>query len=139
MLRSPCAIPLPRNAPWNLAGKINVPFRVALPTYGYLLAFDKSGKFIGLSAEGPNKSWPVDVQLREVRTDPLEMARLVQFWATNRPSTLRGIIWYRFPTIVDNFNWHWKTLGAIVASRFPRESFRGETRLIETGLVEINP
>jgi hypothetical protein len=120
------------------AGKIGVPFRVALPTYGYLLAFDKAGRFIGLSAEGPNKSWPADVQVREVRADPLEMARLVQFFGTNRPPALRGIIWYRLPTIVDNFNWHWPTLSAIVASRFPRESLRGEARQIETGLVEIN-
>lgn len=120
------------------AGKIGVPFRVALPTYGYLLAFDKNGRFVGLSAEGPNKAWPEGVQVRDVRADPLEMARLVQLWATNRPSTLRGIIWYRLPTIVDNFNWRWSTLGAIVASRLPRESLRGETRRIETGLVEIN-
>jgi len=120
------------------AGKIGVPFRVALPTYGYLLAFDKSGRFIGLSADGPSKAWPADVQTREVRADPLEMAQLVQTWSTNSPSTLRGIIWYRLPTIVDNFNWRWETLGAIVDSRFPRENFRGEARPVEKGLVEIN-
>jgi hypothetical protein len=93
---------------------------------------------VGLSAEGPSKSWPADVQIREVHAYPLEMAKLVQFWNTNRPPTVRGIIWYRLPTIVDNFNWHWPTLGAIVGSRFPRESLRGEARQIETGLVEIN-
>jgi hypothetical protein len=120
------------------AGNIGVPFRVALPTYGYLLAFDKSGRFVGLSAEGPNKDWPEGVRTREVRADPLEMARLVQFWGTNRPPAIRGIIWYRLPVIVDNFNWRWPTLGAIVASRLPRESLRGEARRIETGLVEIN-
>jgi hypothetical protein len=120
------------------AGRMGIPFRVALPTYGYLLAFDKAGKFVGLSAEGPSKTWPADVRTREVHADPLEMARLAQTWSTNRPSALRGIIWYRLPTIVDNFNWHWPTLGAIVASRFPRESLRGEARRIETGLVEIN-
>jgi len=120
------------------AGQIGAPFRVALPTYGYLLAFDKAGKLVGLSAEGPSKSWPADVQLREVHADPQEMARLIQVWSTNGPSTLRGIIWYRLPTIVDNFNWRWQTLGAIVASRFPRESFRGEARPVEKGLVEIN-
>jgi uncharacterized protein DUF3142 len=120
------------------AGKIGVSFRVALPTYGYLLAFDKTGRFVGLSAEGPSRSWPADVQVREVRADPAELAGLVQFWNTNRLPTLRGVIWYRLPTIVDNFNWRWPTLGAIVVSRFPRESLRGEARQIETGLVEIN-
>lgn len=122
----------------QLAGQFGVPFRVALPTYGYLFAFDRNGRFIGLSAEGPNKSWPDDVQVREVRADPLEMSRLTQFWSTNCPSSMRGIIWYRLPVSVDNFNWHWPTLGAIVASRLPRESWRGESRRIETGLVEIN-
>jgi hypothetical protein len=122
----------------DLTAKIGVPFRVALPTYGYLLAFDKNGRFIGLSAEGPNKSWPANVQVREVRADPLQMAGLAQYWNTNCPSSLHGIIWYRLPVAVDNFNWRWPTLGAIVASRLPRESLRGEARRIETGLVEIN-
>jgi hypothetical protein len=66
------------------------------------------------------------------------MARLVQGWDTNRPSELRGVIWYRLPTTVDNLNWRWPTLGAIVASRLPRERIRAETRQVETRLVEIN-
>jgi hypothetical protein len=41
-----------------------VPFRVALPTYGYVLAFDRNDKFIRLSAEGPAKEWPDGAQLR---------------------------------------------------------------------------
>ena len=36
------------------AGRIGVPFRVALPTYGYVLAFDQRGEFISLAAEGPH-------------------------------------------------------------------------------------
>ena len=106
----------------ELAGKINVPFRVALPTYGYLLAFDQSGKFIGLSAEGPNKSWPVDVRVREVRTHPLEM----------KP---RSILGHESPVSIAessgiDFRRLWITLtgigklsGAIVASRFPARKF----------------
>jgi hypothetical protein len=120
------------------AARFGVPFRAALPTYGYLLAFDREGRFVGLSAEGPGRSWPEGVQIREVRADPLSMARLVQGWDTNRPSELRGVIWYRLPTTVDNLNWRWPTLGAIVASRLPRERIRAETRQVETRLVEIN-
>jgi hypothetical protein len=115
-----------------------VPFRVALPTYGYIIAFDQGGKFVGLSAEGPNKAWPQDVQLREVRTDPTEMARLVQTWTTNHPVVMRGIIWYRLPVTVDNLNWRWPTLAAIVAGREPRESFHADARRVEAGLVEIS-
>ena len=120
------------------AGRIGVPFRVALPTYGYTLAFDASGKFIGLSAEGPRPNWPTNAQLREVFSNPLELSALVNDWTASRPATMRGVIWYRLPTIVDNFNWRWPTLGAIVASRSLQEKLRIEPRRVEAGLVEIN-
>ncbi len=120
------------------AGRLGVPFRVALPTYGYLIAFDPAGKFLGLSAEGPRRNWPEGTQLREVGTDPLAMAALVQTWTADRPAAMRGVIWYRLPVSVDNFNWRWPTLGAMVAARLPREAVRAEARRIEAGLVEIN-
>jgi hypothetical protein len=119
------------------AGRIGVPFRVALPTYGYLLAFDPTGKFIGLAAEGPRPNWPTNALLREVGSDPLELSALVQQWTANRPAAMRGIIWYRLPTIVDNFNWRWPTLGAIVASRSLQEKLRIEPRRVEAGLTEV--
>jgi hypothetical protein len=120
------------------ASRIGVPFRVALPTYGYLLAFSREGKFIGLSAEGPAKDWPADARVREVRADPLALAELVQSWSANRPESLRGFIWYRLPVPVDNLNWRWPTLRAILDSRSSRESLRAEPRRVEAGLVEIN-
>jgi hypothetical protein len=120
------------------AGRIGVPFRVALPTYGYVLAFNETGKFIGLSAEGPRPGWPTNAQLREVHSDPIAMASLVQEWTASRPENMRGVIWYRLPVAVDNFNWRWPTLGAIVAARTPREAIRVEARRVEAGLVEIN-
>jgi hypothetical protein len=120
------------------AGLVGVPFRVALPTYGYLTAFDAGGRFVGLSAEGPSKTWPAGVQLREVRANPVELAQLVQLWATNRPGAMRGVIWYRLPVAGDTLNWRWPTLGAIMAQRSPRESFRVATRRVEPGLVGIS-
>jgi hypothetical protein len=119
------------------AGAIGVPFRVALPTYTYLVAFGANGKFIGLSAE-PGRIWPEGTQLRELRADPLAMAALANGWATNRPAALRGLLWYRLPVAVDNLNWRWPTLGAIVAARVPRESFHAVARQVEAGLVEIS-
>ena len=120
------------------AARIGLPFRVALPTYGYLIAFDAGGRFAGLSAEGPGKTWPAGVQLREVRANPLELAQLVRFWSTNRPAAMGGVIWYRLPVTEDILNWRWPTLDAIVAERFPRESFRVESRRVEPGLVGIS-
>ena len=99
------------------ASSFGVPFRVALPTCGYLIAFATNGEFVGLSAEGPAKTWPPDARLQEVRSDPIAMATLVQELAAKPPPGLRGIIWYRLPTIVDNLNWRWPTLNAIVHSR----------------------
>jgi hypothetical protein len=119
------------------AGEIGVPFRVALPTYGYVVAFTAEGKFFGLSAE-QDKSWPEQTQLRELRADPLAMFSLVEFLSTNALPALRGIIWYRLPVAVDNLNWRWPTLGAIVAGREPQEKFHAAARRVEAGLVEIS-
>jgi hypothetical protein len=119
------------------AGRIGVPFRVALPTYGYTLAYDAGGKFISLSAEGPRPNWPTNALLREVGSDAIELSALVRGWTTDRPAAMRGVIWYRLPTIVDNFNWRWPTLGAILASRVPQEKFSSRTRRVEAGLMEI--
>jgi len=120
------------------ASSFGVPFRVALPTYGYLIAFATNGQFVGLSAEGPAKSWPASAKLREVRSDPVAMAALAQTLATKPLPGLRGIIWYRLPTIVDNLNWRWPTLSAIVHSQLPHESVRAQLRRVEAGLMEIS-
>lgn len=120
------------------AGRIGIPFRVALPTYGYTLAFEPAGKFLGLSAEGPRPNWPTNVLIREVFSDPVQLSKLVQGWTASRPESLTGVIWYRLPTIVDNFNWRWPTLEAIVASRSLQEKLRCESRRVEAGLMEVS-
>jgi hypothetical protein len=119
------------------AGEIGVPFRVALPTYTYIVAFNAAGKFIGLSAEAPRADWPEGTQLREMSADPLTMSSLVRDWNTNRPAAMRGVIWYRLPVAADNLNWRWPTLGAIVAGREPRDSVHATARRVGSGLVEI--
>lgn len=119
------------------AGRIGVPFRVALPTYGYTLAFDATEKFIGLSAEGPRPNWPADARLRDVNSDPLAMAGLVQDWTANRPAALRGLIWFRLPINDDNFNWRWPTFSAILDGRQPVEQFNSRAQRVQTNLVEL--
>ena len=120
------------------AAQVGVPFRVALPTYGYLVAFAPGGQLVGLSAEGPAQNWPADARLREVRADARALAELVQNWATNRPNALRGIIWYRLPVPGDTLNWRWPTLAALLDGRAPRESLRTVTRRVEPGLIEVS-
>ena len=120
------------------AGELGVPFRVALPTYTYLVAFGTNGRFAGLSAEVPKTDWPAGTQVRAMSADPVALSALMQDWTTNRPAALRGVIWYRLPVNVDNLNWRWATLGAIVQGRVPREQFHAAARRVEPGLVEIS-
>jgi len=96
------------------AGRIGVPFRVALPTYGYTLAYNSDGKFISLSAEGPRPNWPTNAQLRLIESDAQELAELVRGWTASRPTALRGVIWYRLPVATDQHNWSWPTLQRVM-------------------------
>jgi hypothetical protein len=120
------------------AAVIGVPFRVALPSYGYLVAFDVKGRFIGVSAEGPAKSWPATVRLREARADPLQIAELVREWSSDPPAAMKAILWYRLPVQGDTLNWRWPTFSAILQLRTPRKSVRAESHRVEPGLVEIS-
>jgi len=120
------------------AARLGVPFRVALPTYGYVLAFDPAGNFIGLSAEGPARNWPTGSVLREVRAQPEAMARLVREWTRDRPKALRGAIWYRLPVAGDRLNWSWPTLVSVIAGKTPAAKLRHELRNPQPGLSEID-
>ncbi|EEF61971.1 DUF3142 domain-containing protein [Pedosphaera parvula] len=120
------------------AGEIGVPFRVALPTYGYVVAFNTEGKFLGLSAEGPAKNWPAEARVKEIWSDPRALAKLVEELGKSHPDALKGIFWYRMPISLDVLNWSWPTLKAVMAGRQPRESSRVEAKRPEPGLVEIS-
>ena len=119
------------------AASFGVPFRVALPTYGYVVGFDREGRFLGLSAEGSARNWPDGAQLREVRADPAAMAALVAEWTAAPPASLWGIIWYRLPIAGDRLNWRWPTLAAVMAGKSPRPLLQVETRRPRAGLVEV--
>lgn len=98
------------------AGRIGVPFRVALPTYGYLLAFDSNGKFLSLSAEGPRPNWPTNALVRNVESNTAELGELIRAWTAHRPAAMRGVIWYRLPVASDQHNWPWPTLQDVMHS-----------------------
>ncbi len=119
------------------AAKLGRPFRVALPTYGYLAAFDRNGRFIGLSAEGPVPTWPAGVVLRDIHAEPEAMAELIRGWLAERPRELTGVAWYRFPVAGDQRNWRWATLAKVMAGESPRADVRAEARQAESSLVEV--
>jgi hypothetical protein len=119
------------------ASRLGVPYRIALPTYGYLVGFDARGKFLGLSAEGPAKSWPRDARIRHVAADPVAMARLVADWSAERPPFCEGIVWYRLPVASDTLNWHWRTLERVMTGNPPRSQLEVVAQQPKPGLFDI--
>lgn len=119
------------------AGTFPTPFRVALPTYGYYVAFDAEEKFIGLAADGPSITWPHGTRIREVRADAAEMAKLVAYWNSNHPAAMRGAIWYRLPIENEILNWRFSTLGVVMSGRVPQADLKVESRSPEPELVEV--
>ena len=97
------------------AGKIGVPFRVALPTYGYDMAFDERGEFISLAAEGPRPNWPSNALIRTINSSTEQIGKLIRDWTSSRPAAMRGVIWYRLPIETDQHNWNWQTLKNVMS------------------------
>lgn len=119
------------------AGVIGRPFRVALPTYGYVVGVDSDGRVRGVQAEGPSRSWPAGTRLHEVRSDPRAMAPLLAEWNAGPPPGLTGFLWYRLPVAEDRLNWPWATLAAMVAGRVPESRLSVVLRSPQPGLVEV--
>jgi Protein of unknown function (DUF3142) len=124
------------------AARAGVPFRVALPTHGYRLAFDGRGRFLGAAAEQGRilSSAGGGARVRELRADPEAVAGLVRAWTEGeeaRPALLQGILWYRLPTPDDELNWPWPTLAAVMHGRVPRGALAVRVHALEPGLVEI--
>jgi hypothetical protein len=114
-----------RAAEWiEQAGRLGVPFRVALPTYTYLVAFDAEGKVRGVSAEGPSAQWPADARVVRWEADPAELAQLIARWTRSRPVAMTGVVWYRLPVASDVLNWRWPTLAAVMQGRAPVSRLR---------------
>ena len=106
------------------AARVGVPFRVSLPTYSYVVAFDASGKLCGISAEGPSARWPGEARMVRWDAQPDAMASLLTRWQRVRPAALRGVCWYRLPIVADKLNWTWKTLEIVMQERAPKRQLR---------------
>lgn len=104
------------------AARLGRPFRVALPTYGYRVAFRSDGAVLGVSAEAPAGPLAPDAQARtvEVRADPAAVAAVVRDLLRDRPALLRGLLWFRLPVDSDRLNWRWPTLQRVRRGEAPR-------------------
>jgi len=120
------------------AARFGKPFRVALPTYGYTVAFDPDGKLLGITAEGAGGQWSGRARVCTVRANPDAMAMLVREWTNSRPSYLSGIAWYRLPVATDMLNWRWPTLEKVMDGVVPKPKAVVETRHTSHGLIELD-
>ena len=120
------------------AGRVGRPFRVALPTYGYHLAFDDEGRLSGVSAEGPLVSCPEGGRIRTLRSDPAAISRLIRSWRKARPQAMEGVIWYRLPCADDRLNWSSVTLREVMDGRTPEARLQVTAQEQEDRLWEIH-
>lgn len=119
------------------ASAAGVPFRIALPTYGYLLGFDAKGKFLGLAAEGRLPVWPQGAQVRAIRADAPAMARLANELLAAPPAHCTGLIWFRLPVPGDRHNWAASTFSAVLRGEIPAAKLVATVEHPERGLAEI--
>jgi hypothetical protein len=110
----------------RIAADCNVPFRVALSTYGYEVVFDQHRRFLGISADGSARSRPAGSICRIIRSDYAELANIVSSLQRQHPAPLTGIIWYRLPVAGERLNWPWLTLAAVMEGRVPAANLHVE-------------
>jgi len=119
------------------AAAIGVPFTVALPTYGYYVAFDQAGHFLGLSAEGRLRAWGKGTVVKRVNSDPYEIAALVDRWRKVHPVSMRGVSWYRLPVKDDRLNWTLPTLISVIDGVFRSKLVCAVVESQGDGLVDV--
>ena len=119
------------------AARLNRPFQVALPTYGYRAWFDGQNRLLGLSAEGPTLTAAGNTQVREVRADPVEMAGLVNWLQNRRFAALRGVIWYRLPLPEDRLSWNERTWQSVMRGQPPAAITGLKLEQTADGLVDV--
>ncbi|MBX7257939.1 MAG: DUF3142 domain-containing protein [Candidatus Hydrogenedentes bacterium] len=113
------------------------PFYIALPTYGYRVAFGPDGKFAALSAEGPTPAWNPGYQVKTIMTDPNDIADVVHALREAPPRECLGIAWFRMPVESDELNWTWETLEAVMSGDEPLVEFAVNVKTPQPGLYEV--
>lgn len=101
------------------AAALDVPFRVALPTYGCEVWFDDAGQVVEVVSEDEGPGFrPAGRSF--AYADPAEAAALVAGWESEGLETLTGLVWYRIPVAGDRRNWRWETLEKVVSGEVPK-------------------
>ena len=102
------------------AGKLRMPFSVALPTYRCAAGYTPDGELLSVAMDSVQPSWPPGTRILEFAADADDIAALVHELQKARPPQLRELIWYRVPIATDTRNWRWPTLAAVMAGQTPK-------------------
>lgn len=94
-----------------------IPYYLALPTYGYTVVFDEHGDIYGVFAEEPSETVRDGLVSREVNADPKQLTRIVAGLKQDVPENCLGIAWFRLPVDTDTKNWSWDTLVHVMSGR----------------------
>lgn len=118
--------------------KLDVPFRVALNTYGCEVLFDENNRVLDVVSENMGNSPPPNATRRSVGiSDAAELANLVAGWKSNPPRGLIGIVWYRLPLDSDRRNWRWITWRRVAGGITPVSDLRLESRAAANGAWDL--
>jgi hypothetical protein len=96
----------------SLARRSDIPFRVALPTYGARVSWRKDGSLLAVESEAPLLAG--GAAMVEWMASPKEVATLLRRLERNPPAHLAGIVWFRLPTADDTRAWSPDTWRAVI-------------------------
>lgn len=116
---------------------VGVPFYLAFPTYGYRMIYDENGRFVGMTAEGPEFAVQPGHQTQTIVANADRIATDVRRFRESPPRYCKGIVWFRLPIDTDRLNWSWSALQAVMEGRSPETSFEMEIRRQAEGLHEV--
>ncbi len=91
------------------------PFLVALPTYGSRVSWDRDGRVVSVTSEGPGMD--LGTSTRELVVPPERVAALVQDLPTLAGPGVAGVAWFRLPTADDVRSWRLETWHAVIEGR----------------------
>lgn len=114
------------------AAALGVPFRVALPTHGYALRYDDSGRLADVLAEEGDAA-----DARELAADPAAVAGFVRWLERRRPREAVGAVWFRLPTRDDSRSVTQDGLRSLMAGEAPHARLRARARRDADGALAI--
>ncbi len=108
------------------ARRTEKPWRIALPTYGSRVRWEKDGdgegsgknvsKIVSIASEADSltSGGAFDEEAVELSASPQTVATFLNTLETSRPRHLAGIVWFRLPTADDRRAWSLSTWRAVL-------------------------